>query len=223
MHIGLIGGIGPAATEHYYRLLVRAHVEAGRPLDLTIANAEVGDLARNMAANAPDAQAAIFARLVHRLKAAGATAAAVTSVGGHFCAEQLTALSPLPLVSIIPALATEVARRGLRRVGLLGTRVAMQSRIYGGLAAVEVVVPEGADFTAAHEAYSAMAQAAVCTDRERDVMFSLGRALVQRQGADIVILAGTDLFLAFEGRDCGFPTLDSARVHVGALTRTSLA
>jgi aspartate racemase len=223
MHIGLIGGIGPAATEHYYRLLVRAHVAAARPLDLTIANAEVADLGRNMAATAPDAQAAIFARLVHRLQAAGATAAAVTSVGGHFCAEQLRALSPLPLISIIPALAAEVARRGLRRVGLLGTRVAMQSRIYGGLSAVEVVVPEGADFDATHEAYVAMAQAAACTDRERDVMFSMGRALVQRHGAEVVILAGTDLFLAFEGRDCGFPTLDSAAVHVDALTRTSLA
>ena len=223
MHLGLIGGIGPAATEHYYRLLVRAHVAAARPLDLTIANAEVGDLGRNMAANAPDAQAAIFARLVHRLAAAGATAAAVTSVGGHFCFGPLSALSPLPLISIISALASEVARQGLRRVGLLGTRVAMQSRIYGGLSAVETVVPEGADFDATHEAYVSMAQAAVCTDREREVMFRIGRALVQKQGAEVVILAGTDLFLAFDGHDCGFPTLDSARAHVDALTRHSLA
>jgi aspartate racemase len=36
MHIGLIGGIGPAATEFYYRNLVRAHVAANCVLDLTI-------------------------------------------------------------------------------------------------------------------------------------------------------------------------------------------
>jgi aspartate racemase len=175
-----------------------------------------------MAANAPDAQAAIFARLVHRLAAAGATAAAVTSVGGHFSFGPLSALSALPLISIISALASEVARQGLRRVGLLGTRVAMQSRIYGGLSAVETVVPEGPDFDATHEAYVSMAQAAACTDREREVMFRIGRALVQKQGAEVVILAGTDLFLAFDGYDCGFPTLDSARAHVDALTRHSL-
>jgi aspartate racemase len=41
MHLGLIGGIGPAATEFYYRHLVHAHAAAGRPLELTIAQAEV--------------------------------------------------------------------------------------------------------------------------------------------------------------------------------------
>ncbi|MBM4442052.1 MAG: hypothetical protein FJ027_16675 [Candidatus Rokubacteria bacterium] len=35
MHLGLIGGIGPAATLFYYRHLARAHAVAGRPLDLT--------------------------------------------------------------------------------------------------------------------------------------------------------------------------------------------
>ena len=32
MHIGLIGGIGPAATEFYYRHLVRRHEAEGRPM-----------------------------------------------------------------------------------------------------------------------------------------------------------------------------------------------
>ena len=36
MHIGLIGGIGPAATAVYYRALTRRYAEAGRPLSLTI-------------------------------------------------------------------------------------------------------------------------------------------------------------------------------------------
>ena len=36
MHIGLIGGIGPAATDFYYRGLIDRHVAAGVPLDVTI-------------------------------------------------------------------------------------------------------------------------------------------------------------------------------------------
>ena len=74
MHLGLIGGIGPAATEFYYRHLVRAHAAAGRPLELTIAQAEVRDLVQSMADGAPDRQARIFLRLVERLRAAGAEA-----------------------------------------------------------------------------------------------------------------------------------------------------
>jgi aspartate/glutamate racemase len=43
-----------------------------------------------------------------------------------------------------------------------------------------------------------------------------GRALIAR-GAEAIILGGTDLFLAFDGEDCGFATLDCARVHVEAI------
>ena len=39
MHIGLIGGIGPAATEFYYRGLTDRHAKSGTRLELTIANA----------------------------------------------------------------------------------------------------------------------------------------------------------------------------------------
>jgi aspartate/glutamate racemase len=42
MHIGLIGGIGPAATDYYYRGLLQLHADAGRPLDLTIVHARYG-------------------------------------------------------------------------------------------------------------------------------------------------------------------------------------
>jgi aspartate racemase len=40
MHLGLIGGIGPAAAEHYYRGLVDRHARADTPLELTIAQWE---------------------------------------------------------------------------------------------------------------------------------------------------------------------------------------
>lgn len=50
MHIGLIGGIGPAATEFYYRHLVRAHADADKVMDLTIVHADIATLTRNMVA-----------------------------------------------------------------------------------------------------------------------------------------------------------------------------
>ena len=60
MHIGLIGGIGPAATEFYYRNLVRAHVAASRVLELTIVQADIRDLVQNKSDNAPDKQCESF-------------------------------------------------------------------------------------------------------------------------------------------------------------------
>jgi aspartate racemase len=72
MHLGLIGGIGPAATEFCYRLLARAHAAAGRRMELTIVNADARELIANMTAGAPDRQAEVFAGLTRRLAAARA-------------------------------------------------------------------------------------------------------------------------------------------------------
>jgi len=90
------------------------------------------------------------------------------------------------------------------------------------LSDVEIVVQEGDDFETVHREYIAMATAGQSNDQQRDRMFSIGKALCQQQGADRVVLAGTDLFLAFDGRPCGFPVLDSALVHVDALFRESV-
>jgi aspartate racemase len=221
MHIGLIGGIGPAATEFYYRNLVRAHAAANCVLELTIVQADIRDLIQNMSDGAPDKQAELFFRLTRRLQAAGAEAVAVTSIAGHFCIRELEALSPLPVINAIPEIEAALINRGLRRVGLLGTRVVMQSRIYGGVSAVDVVLPQGESFDATHNAYVAMAAAGQADDQQRELLFSVGNDLCRKQGAEAVVLAGTDLFLAFEGRDSGFPTMDCARVHIDALLRES--
>jgi aspartate racemase len=67
-----------------------------------------------------------------------------------------------------------------------------------------------------------MATIGAASDRQRTLFFSVGGDLCRKQGAQAVVLAGTDLFLAFDGRECGFPTIDSARVHIDALVRESL-
>jgi aspartate racemase len=49
VHIGLIGGIGLAATEFYYRGLIERYAASGAPLDLTIAHADARELTQNLA------------------------------------------------------------------------------------------------------------------------------------------------------------------------------
>ena len=50
MHIGLVGGIGPAATDYYYRGLIAAAAEKGFTLELTMVHAEAPILIKNQAA-----------------------------------------------------------------------------------------------------------------------------------------------------------------------------
>ena len=216
MHIGLIAGIGPAATDFYYRGLIERHAASGIPLELTMAHADVREMARNLAERQPGRQAEIFARLIGRMKAAGAEAAAVTSMGGHFCINELLPISPLPLVHGIHAVDAAIRKSGLKRIGVLGTRTVMESRLYGGVSSAELLTPEGPALDEVHTAYSTMAQAGRVTDAQRDVFFREVARLVER-GAEAVMLGGTDLFLAFQGRPTPFPLVDCADIHVEAI------
>ena len=222
MHIGLIGGIGPAATDFYYRGLIDRHVAAGIPLEVTICHAEVREMSRNMLARDPGKQAGLFVKLVERLKAAGAEAAAITSMGGHFCVKELMASSPLPILNAIPEVDAALARLKVRRIGIIGTRTVMETKLYGGIPSVEVVPTEGEDLDRVHGNYVEMATIGHVNDAQRQVFFEAGRRLVAR-GAEAVMLGGTDLFLAFVGQDPGFAVIDCADIHVEALYRKSAA
>jgi aspartate racemase len=222
MHIGLIGGIGPAATEYYYRGLIKRHSNSNTPLDLTIAHADVRELTKNLANHAKRKQADIFVHLVRRLAAAGARAAAVTSMGGHFCIGEVEATSPLPIINAIPEIDAAIRQRNLKKIGILGTRTVMETRLYGGISSAAIVQPEGEALEQVHKSYTEMAIAARVTDAQRRIFFSIGQHLCRVQGAEAVILGGTDLFLAFEGQDCGFPVLDCADVHVQAIYQMSI-
>jgi aspartate racemase len=221
MQIGLIGGIGPAATEFYYRGLIDRHAEAGTKLDLTIAHASVREMAANLASGAAQAQAESFARLLQRLAAAGAEMAAVTSMGGHFCIRELMAISPLPLLNAIPEVDAAIRSRSSKTVGIIGTRNVMESGLYGGITSAKVMRPEGEEFDQVHTAYITMAGVGRVNEEQRQVFFAAGRRLCER-GAEVIVLGGTDLFLAFADREPGFPVLDCADVHVAALFQRSL-
>ncbi len=218
MHIGLIGGIGVAATVAYYERLTAALARRGKPLELTIVQAEINDLARNNLADDRAPQAAIYARLIARLKAAGADCAAITSIGGHFCFAETLPLSALPLVSAIQPLDAHFAANGVKRIGILGTDGVMRSRVYGQIRSAEPVVLE-AEIETLGAAYRATAIAGHCTDENRALLIDAGRRLVEDEGADAVLLGGTDLGLAFDGRETGYRVIDAIDIHVDLLAR----
>jgi aspartate racemase len=223
MHIGLIVGIGPAATDFYYRRLIAALAARGTHLDLTMAHADTTTLLRNQAAGDGLAQVQIYLRLAERLRAAGAAALAITSIAGHFCIGEFMAVSPLPVIDLLSVVDRGLAARGLRRVGILGTRVVMETRFYGAARATDVVPPAGEALQAVHDAYVGMASSGTVTAAQREVFFSAGRALLRDDGAEAIMLGGTDLALAFASQDPGFPVFDCAAVHADAIAEAAMA
>jgi aspartate racemase len=215
MHIGLIGGIGPAATLVYYQRLCAAMAARGARLELTLVQADIHELIANNLADRREAQAVIYAGLIDRLKAAGAECAAITSIGGHFCYAETLARSSLPLVSAVEPLDDFFAAEGIGCVGLLDTRVVMRTKLYGQLVRTRAIALD-AEIESLGQLYQDMAVEGFCGDATRARFLDAGQRLVD-QGAEAVVLAGTDLGLAFDGQETPYRVIDALDVHVAVL------
>ena len=219
VQIGLIGGIGPAATDFYYRRLISTFASNKTPLELTIVHADAPTLLGNLARNDAASQVAIYLKLTNRLAAAGAGCVAVTSIAGHFCIDAFKASSPLPVIDLISAVNRAIEESGYRRIGILGTRTVMETRFYGALSGAIIIPPGDQDLDDVHHAYATMATAGVVTDAQREVFASASQRLLKDAGAQAIMLGGTDLALVFDERSTAFPIVDCAAIHADAIAR----
>jgi aspartate racemase len=219
--LGLIGGLGPEATSHYYRALLAAHKAAGRTPRLLIAHADV-DRARGLVeANDLDGLARYLAGFVAQMAAGGAEMTAMVAITPHICVPQFVPLSPLPLIDMVEEVARAVRQKGLTRVALLGTRFTIESRMFGRLAGVEIVMPKPDEIDFIHDAYLDIVYERH-TPEQVERLRALAHAFVARDGAETVLLAGTDLLTVFDPATLDFPAIDCAAVHIEAIMRRLL-
>jgi aspartate racemase len=219
--LGLVGGLGPGATVHYYNGLIAAHKAQGRVARMLIAHADV-DRGRPLAeAGKLDELARYLNGFIEQTAAGGAEMAAIVAITPHICTAQLLPLLRIPLIDMVSTVADEVRARGLKRVALLGTRSTVESKMFGRLG-VDVTMPTPGEIDFIHNAYLD-----VVYDRSTpagiDQLRELARTLIRRDGAEAVLLAGTDLSMVMNEQNAGFPTLDCAGVHIKEITRRLLS
>jgi aspartate racemase len=216
---GLVGGLGVGAAIHYYRELAKAHDERHLPMNLAMVHADMARMVRWAETGDAKSMGPYVSGLLSRLKAAGATFAALPAVTPHLCISELLAISPLPLVNLLEVANEAVRSSGFRRVALFGTRFTVDSAMFGALTAVEVVRPQPHEIDYIHKVYFQLASTGVGGAAERDGLTSLAETLIQRDSVDAIILAGTDLALIFDESNITFPHVDCARVHIAEILR----
>ena len=219
--LGLIGGLGPGATVHYYRGLIAAHKAQGRVARMLIAHADV-DRGRPLAeAGKLDELACYLNGFIDSMAAGGAEMAAIGAVTPHICSAQLLPLLKIPLIDMVETVADAIRDRGLKRIALFGTRSTVRSRMFGRLG-VDVAMPTDDEIEFINKAYLD-----VVYDRSSpagiDRLRELAHTLIKRDGAEAVLLAGTDLSMVMNEENAGFPTLDCASVHIAAITKRLLS
>jgi aspartate racemase len=202
----------------YYRSLVAAHLAQGLSPRILMAHADVRMTMRLAQERKADELAAYLAGLLHQLAAGGATVATIPAFAPQVCARQLAELTPLPLISLLETVVTEVKRRGFARVGVFGARVTMETKLFGALSGhAEVIIPTRADLDLVSATYSSVVEKESALPEELERLRILAHRMIEMERLDGILLAGTDWSFVFNTENAGFPHIDGARTHIQAI------
>jgi aspartate racemase len=158
------------------------------------------------------------------LATAGADFAICPDNSAHLAWDHVQKETPIPWLHIARVVGDEAARRGFKRVGVLGTRYTMTGPVYrDALSAlgIETSVPEGADFETVDRIIFAELVDGVFSDCARQAYNEvIGR--LRDRGCDAVALACTEIPLLVRDAESPLPTLDSTRLLASAALHHAL-
>ena len=224
----MIGGLGPESTIDYYRSILALYRErrpqGGSPhilidsldVDTGIAMLDTGrlhDLADYLAA------------AVERLARAGADFAFMAANSPHLVFDEVVRRSPLPLVSIVGATCDQAKKLGLKKVGLLGTGFTMRAAFYPEefqRRGIDMVRPTEAERDFLHQRYLGELLKNHFLPETRAGILRIAQRLKTEDGAEAIVLAGTELPLLLRGSGGEIAFLDTTVIHVEAVVEELL-
>lgn len=220
--LGLIAGLGPAATVDYYMRIVAGFAKLKVTPRIVMSHAEANVVRELVNAADSEGLASYLAEHVRILAKAGADFAAIPAVAPHICAPALVRQTPIPLIDVITEFGVELKRRGLNRIGMLGSRWVMESRFYNRLKGIELVPLHADEIPIVHEIYMSFVANARASPGEVEQLRAIATRTIARDGLQAIALAGTDLAVAFDETTAGFPAIDCARVHIDAFLKAMM-
>lgn len=213
--IGLVGGLGPAATIHYYRECL---ARSAHPLDIVITHADVARVFQHVGAGDLQGLAEYLSGFIGRLSRAGCNLAAISAVMPHICMPILREIAPVPLVDIVETTRAALLARRWSRVALFGTRAVSESGMFGRLEGIDVIRLRAEEIEAIHAAYVSIVERGEANAQLMTELIQLGSEVQGRERLDAIVMAGTDLSPAFkEETRLPFPILDCTSHHVEAI------
>ena len=132
--------------------------------------------------------------------------------------------SPIPWLHIADAVGAEARRKGITRLGVLGTKYLMTGPVYAETLkkfSITCEIPDEDDRERINNIIFKELVNAVFTEESR-LYFNQVIARLKERGCEAAVLGCTEIPLIVDPHDCPLPTLDSTRLLARAALRKAL-
>jgi aspartate racemase len=227
--IGLIGGMSWESSAAYYRIINEAvhdrlgGVHSAKSVMVSVDFAEIEALQRQGRWSEATQAMVEAAQSVER---GGADFVVICTNTMHKMADDVQKAIHVPLLHIADAAAEPIKARGLRKVGLLGTKFTMEEEFYRGRLAqrhgLQVLIPDAEDRAIVHRViYEELVVGEINPTSQAQYRRII--AGLVRQGAEGIVLGCTEIGLLVKEADSPVPLFDTTRIHALAAVEYALA
>lgn len=222
--LGLIGGMSWVSTRGYYEDINRIVQKAKGPqcsAPLLIESLDFGPLYRLSTRDDWDRAAEALSASARRLEAAGAEALVIAANSMHCVYDKVAADVSIPILHIADCVADAMIAQGGNKAAILGTRNVMMEEFYRRrlLARdIELMPPELETVeTIDRIVYEEVMLGKVRRQSERELRTIITN--LEKDGAEAIVLACTELNLIVHTDANVLPIFDGAEIHAVAAAR----
>ena len=227
--IGLIGGMSWESTLEYYRIIneaVKEKLGGFHSAEMVLYSVDFAEVEAFQHRGEWDRAAVLLTEAARRVEAAGADFALLATNTMHRVFDEIRKGIRIPLLHIADVTGREIQARGLKRIGLLGTRFTMEQEFYKGKLArdfgIDVLIPDEAERRAIH----GILYDELCLGAVKDVSREVFRKIIgglESRGAQGIVLGCTEIPLIVKQKDYALPLFDTTDLHARAAVDLALS
>lgn len=221
--LGLVGGMGPESTIPYYHDIVYGvQKRLGRQIfpNMTMESLDVFRVLSLCKEEKYDELTEYLLGALNHLKAAGADFGALAANTPHIVFDRLKELSPIPLLSIVEVTAEEAERRGLKKIGLIGTAFTMQQEFFKKPfqeKKIEIIVPKGEQMEYVHQKISSELELGIVNPNTLEGFQKIIQQMKEQEQIQAVVLGCTELPMLLNDNVSPVTCLDTMQIHIQAI------
>ena len=226
LHIGIVASSAEGAALCYRTICLEAPAVLGEHNhpEITMNSIPLAEHMRHIRAGDWKGLATVLVKSAQKVSMTGANFAICPDNTCHQAFEHVIPHSPIPWIHIASAVAEGAGRKGLKRLGILGTKYLMEGPVYPDVLKAHGIATEIPSEVFREEINTIIIKELVNGIFREESRLYLNDVTndLKAKGCDAVVLGCTELPLIVRPEECPLPTLDSTRLLARAALSKAL-
>ncbi len=217
--IGLLGGMSWESTLEYYRIInqeVKKRLGGHHSAKIILFSLDFAEIEILQHQGKWDVASSILSDASKKLAQAGADFILICTNTMHKLADEIQSQIKIPILHIVDVIAEAIKERGLKKVGLLGTKFTMEEDFYTQRLrkrhGIDVLIPGLNEREEVHK----ILYDEFCMGKFKETAKEVFKRIIAnlaKRGAEGIVLGCTEIPLIINQKDFSFPLFDSVALH----------